>query len=200
MSKNPIDKLVHELAKLPSVGEKTALRLALHILRQPADYGQSLARALNETVAQVGFCRSCCNVAMTDFCGVCADPKRNEEQICVVEDVADLMSIEKTRAFSGRYHVLHGALSPIDGIGPESLRIRELLARLKTDGCAVREIILATNPDVNGDATALYLARLFKPFPEITITKLASGIPVGGHIEFIDSHTLSKALERRLAF
>lgn len=197
---NPLDKLVHELAKLPSIGEKTALRLALHILRQPAEYGQNLARALNETVVKVGFCRDCYNLAMEEFCPICSLPSRARSQICVVEDVADLVSIEKTRAFSGRYHVLHGALSPIDGIGPENLRLNELLARVKANESEIHEIIIATNPNVNGDATALYLSRLLKPFDTVRVTRLASGIPVGGHIEFIDQHTLSKALERRAEF
>lgn len=199
-SKNPIEKLVHELAKLPSVGEKTALRLALHILRQPVEYGQSLARALQETLTEVGFCTGCYNLATERLCSICKNPNRRADQICVVEEIADLVSIDKTHAFSGRYHVLHGALSPIDGIGPEDLRLRELLERLKIADPEVSEIIIATNPTVNGDATALYLSRLLKPFEHLRITKLASGIPVGGHIEFIDQNTLSKAFERRAEF
>lgn len=197
---NPLDKLVHELAKLPSVGEKTALRLALHILRQPAEYGQSLARALSETVTKVGFCRNCYNLAMDELCPICKNSARRTAQICVVEDVADLVSLERTHAFSGQYHVLHGALSPIDGIGPDDLRLNELVDRMKKNETEIREVIIATNPNVNGDATALYLSRLIKPFTGVRVTRLASGIPVGGHIEFIDQHTLSKALERRAEF
>lgn len=196
---NPIDKLVHELSKLPSVGEKTALRLALHILRQPRDYGQRLARAVNETIEQTCFCVSCFNLSLEKLCKICASPHRHDEVICVVEDIADLVAIEKTHSYQGKYHVLHGALSPIDGVGPDDLRIRELLQRLQKNP-EVAEIILATNPNVNGEATALYLSKLLRPFETLKITKLASGIPVGGHIEYIDPHTLSKALERRAEF
>lgn len=198
--KNPIEKLVHELAKLPSVGEKTALRLALHILRQPAEYGQSLANALHETVTQVGFCATCFNITTENLCGLCRKQDRATDQICVVEEIADLVSLEKTHAFNGQYHVLHGALSPIDGIGPNELRVNELLARVRKLGNELGEVILATNPNVNGDATALLIARLLKPFPYVKVTRLASGIPVGGHIEFIDQSTLSKAFERRAEF
>lgn len=198
--KSPIDKLVHELAKLPSVGEKTALRLALHILRQPHEYGQNLAKALNETVTKVRFCENCFNISEKPFCDICSHPNRSQETICVVEEVADLVSIEKTQSFKGQYHVLHGALSPIDGIGPEDLHIKELIARIKRNDGETKEVILALNPNVNGDATALYLSRLLKPFAEIKTTKLASGIPVGGHIEFIDQNTLSRAFESRVVF
>jgi recombination protein RecR len=197
-----LEKLVHELAKLPAIGEKTALRLALHILRQPADYAQSLAHALQDTVGKVSFCDVCCNLAVGAQCEICRDPRRDKTVICVVEDVADLMAIEKTHAFKGTYHVLHGSLSPIDGIGPDELRIPQLLARFKITDESTEvplEIILATNPNVNGDATALYLSRLLKPFG-VSLTKLASGIPIGGHIEYIDQNTLSRALERRAAF
>lgn len=192
-----LEKLVHELSKLPSIGEKTALRLALHILRQPTDYAQALARALQETIGKVGFCAICCNLANDHHCNICRDSKRDPLTICVVEDIADLIAIEKTHAYRGTYHVLHGALSPIDGIGPDELRIPQLLKRFHGDS-APQEVILATNPNVNGDATALYISRLLKPFGT-TITKLASGIPIGGNIEYIDQNTLSRALERRAA-
>lgn len=195
---NPIDKLVHELSKLPSVGEKTALRLALHILRQPADYGQRLALALQDTIGKVGFCENCHNITTEKLCSICRDTHRDTELICVIEDIADLQAIEKAHCYRGQYHVLHGALSPIDGIGPEQLKILELEKRLK-ENSNIHEIILATNPNVNGDATALYISKIIKRYP-IKITKLASGIPVGGHIEFIDQNTLSKALESRLEF
>lgn len=196
---NPLDKLIHELSKLPSIGERTAMRLALHILRAPAEYGQALARALSETVGKVGFCQSCHNITMTDLCDLCRSTRRDAHIICVVEEVADLIAIERVHSFRGVYHVLHGALSPIDGIGPDQLRMRELIERLKNN-TEIREIIFATNPNVNGDATALYLARLIKPMSSVKITRLASGIPVGGHIEFIDHNTLSKALENRSVF
>lgn len=195
---NPIDKLVHELSKLPTVGEKTALRLALHILRQPTEYGQALSRALAETVTAVRFCNNCFHVSTCDLCPLCLDSRRDRHMVCVVEDIADLLAIEKAHSFSGLYHVLHGALSPLDGMGPENLKITELLQRLK-DNPEITEVILATNPNVNGDATALYLAKLIKPFA-IKISKLAAGIPVGGQIEFMDAGTLAHALHRRLEY
>lgn len=196
---SPLDKLIHELAKLPSVGEKTALRLALHILRQPSDYGLGLAKALSETIEKFAFCETCHNLSMEKLCRICSNPNRHPDVLCVVEDVADLVAIERSHSFKGFYHVLHGALSPIDGIGPERLKIKELLCRLEQSS-EIQEIILATNPNVNGDATALYLARQLKFFPQIRVTRLASGIPQGGHIEYIDAGTLSKAIERRLEF
>lgn len=194
----PIDRLVHELSKLPTVGEKTALRLALHILRQPVEYGQRIANALQDTLGKVRFCKSCINICTEELCSICCNQSRNATVICVVEDIADLQAIEKSASFRGLYHVLHGALSPIDGIGPDELRIRELLQRLKAND-HISEVILATNPNVNGDATAIYLSKLIKPLG-INITKLASGIPVGGHIEFIDQNTLSRAMERRVHY
>lgn len=196
---SPLDKLIHELSKLPSVGERTALRLALHILRQPADYARSLSKALSETIDKVAFCETCFNLAVERHCRICSSPTRHLETICVVEDVADLVAIEGTHSYRGQYHVLHGALSPIDGVGPDQLKLNELVVRLEKS-CDIREIIIATNPNVNGDATALYLSRLLRPFENIRVTRLASGIPVGGHIEYIDRNTLSKALERRTEF
>lgn len=195
---SPLDKLVHELSKLPTIGEKTALRLALHILRQPTEYGNNLARALNETVSQMKFCEQCLNLSSNRLCHICSNTKRETQTICVVEEISDLMAIEKTHTYKGLYHVLHGALSPIDGMGPGELRIQELVNRLKTE-TTIQEIILATNPNVTGDATAHYLLRILKPFNQ-KITKLASGIPIGGHIEFIDQNTLSRALEQRMEF
>lgn len=195
---SPLDKLVHELAKLPSVGSKTALRLALHILRQPPEYGQGLAEALVETINTVRFCSECFNLSEAEKCDICESHNRQKETICVVEDISDLVALENTHAFKGVYHVLHGSLSPIDGIGPDDLKISDLLFRIEKRP-EIEEVILATNPNVNGDATALYLSRVLKPFP-VKITKLASGIPVGSHIEFIDQNTLSRALESRALF
>lgn len=195
---NPIDKLVHELSKLPTIGEKTALRLALHILRQPTEYGQRLARALTDTVGQMRFCDSCANITTDKNCHVCTDTKRDTHMICIVEDIADLKAIENTHSYKGLYHVLHGALSPIDGIGPAELKIPELEKRLK-ESDAIREVILATNPNVNGDATAVYLSKIIKPIG-IRTTRLALGLPIGGHIEFADHGTLAKALELRSGF
>lgn len=195
---NPIDKLIHELSKLPTIGEKTAMRLALHILRQPADYGQRLASALNETIGHVRFCDNCFNISTEKLCVVCKSQNRDPHLVCVVEDIADLNAIEKSHCFRGHYHVLHGALSPIDGVGPEDLKIKELETRLHQNP-NITELIFATNPNVNGDATALYLFKILKSL-NVKMTKLASGIPIGGHIEFIDYNTLSKAMESRLEF
>ncbi len=195
---NPIEKLVHELAKLPSVGHKTALRLTLHILRQAPEYGLSLAKALQETIGRVRFCQQCQNICLQELCDICLVPHRDATQICVVEDIADLRAIEDSRSFKGMYHVLHGALSPIDGVGPDQIRIAELLKRLESNS-GIREIILATNPNVTGEATALYISRLIKKFA-IKTTRLASGIPVGGHLEYIDHNTISRALEYRAEF
>lgn len=195
---HPLTTLVHELSKLPSIGEKTALRLALHILRQPPEYGRKLAKALNATLENVHFCANCLNIAGKNLCHICLDQNRNSKSICVVEDIADLMAIETTRVFKGQYHVLHGSLSPIDGIGPEKLHITELKTRLENKA-NVEEIIIATNPDVNGDATAHYLSKIIKPLG-MKITRLASGIPLGGHIEFVDQNTLSRAMEQRMEF
>lgn len=197
MSK-PLERLVHELAKLPSVGEKTALRLALHILRQPPEYGLGLAEALQNIIGQIRFCESCHNLSTKNHCDICQDPTRDETVICVVEDIADLQAVERAKSYRGHYHVLHGALSPLDGIGPDDLRIRELLERLQNNE-AIHEIILATNPNVNGDATALYLSRLLKN-SVVKLTKLASGLPIGGQIEYIDQNTLSQAFQSRFHF
>ncbi|MBF0105851.1 MAG: recombination protein RecR [Deltaproteobacteria bacterium] len=198
LAENPINILIHELSKLPGVGEKTAMRLALHILRQPRDYGQRLARALEETVAKVRFCANCQNITTEKICDICASPKRDRTTICVVEDVADLKAIEKSQCYRGYYHCLHGSLSPVDGIGPEELKIGELVQRLTTQ-IETREIILATNPNVNGDATALYLSKTLKPFDK-KITRLATGIPIGGHLEFIDQNTIARAMEGRRVY
>ena len=195
---NPINTLIHELAKLPTVGDKTAMRLALHILRQPVEYGQRLARALQETVAKVCFCENCFNITTEKVCSICKDTNRDAKIVCVVEDIADLQAIEKSYSFKGHYHCLHGYLSPIDGIGPDQLRVAELETRLKNNS-EISEIILATNPNVNGDATALYISKIIKKY-NIKVTRLASGIPVGGHIEFIDQGTIARALESRVAY
>ncbi len=195
----PLDKLTHELSKLPSVGSKTALRLALHILRQPAEYGQSLAKAIQDTLLTMRFCEDCFNISVEPRCRICVSSQRLHETICVVEEVSDLMALENTHCFKGVYHVLHGSLSPMDGVGPDELKIHALIKRLERQN-NTQEIILATNPNVNGDATALYISRLLRDMSHLKITKLASGIPVGSHIEFIDNNTLSRALEQRGLF
>ena len=190
----PIDKLVHELAKLPGIGERTAARLAFFILRQPAEYAAALSRALIDVKEKVRLCSECQNLTEEDPCAICRDGRRMTEAICVVEDPSDVLAVERARSFRGRYHILHGALSPLDGVGPNDLKIAELLRRLEGGGIA--EVIIATNSSVEGEATALYLASLLKP-SGIRISRLASGIPVGGSLEYIDASTLSRAIEER---
>lgn len=189
-----LKRLIHSLGKLPGIGEKTAARLAFHILRQPSDYAKELAQALVDVKERMRICSVCCNLSEDDPCEICSDPKRSDAAICVVEEPRDLIAIEKVREHKGRYHILHGSLSPIDGVGPEELKIRELLGRLH-DG-DVKEVIVATNPTVSGEATALYLSKLIKPLG-VRVTRIAHGVPVGGSLEFIDEATLSKALENR---
>jgi recombination protein RecR len=194
MTPDPLNRLVVALAKLPGIGEKTAQRLAFHILRSPAQYAQDLSAAIAEVVQKVRLCQRCFALTEAELCQMCQDPRRDDRILCVVENVADLMAIEKTREFRGRYHVLHGVLSPLDGTGPDQLRIRELLNRLRGGGTG--EVIVATNPDVEGEATALYLTRLLKPMG-IKVTRIAQGLPIGSDLEFADQATLSRALAAR---
>ncbi|MFH0798765.1 MAG: recombination mediator RecR [Pseudomonadota bacterium] len=191
---NPIDRLVHELAKLPGIGERTATRLAFFILREPDEYARSLAQSLIDVKERVKLCSECCSLTEADPCATCRDQRRNQEILCVVEDPSDMLAVERTRAFRGRYHILHGALSPLDGVGPDDLKIAELLRRLERGG--VSEVIVATNANVEGEATALYLQKVIRP-TGIRITRLSSGIPVGGDLEYIDASTLSRAFEER---
>lgn len=188
-------RLVREFSRLPGVGEKTASRLALHLLYRPREEVVALAEALLEMKEKVGLCAECFGLADAARCPVCEDLAREHDLICVVEGPADLMAIERARAFSGVYHVLHGALAPLDGVGPDDLRIEELLARL-APSAAVREVIIATNATVEGEATALYLAKLLKPLG-VKTTRLARGLPAGGDLEYSDSATLSSALSGR---
>lgn len=197
MTPDAINRLVAQLAKLPGIGEKTAQRLAFHVLRSPPEYARSLATALNEVVDRVKFCARCYSLhdgPEGTLCGACSDPRRDDRLLCVVEGIADELAIERTREFKGRYHVLHGVLSPLEGVGPDQLRIRELLTRLRDS--AVEEIIVATNPDVEGEATALYLTRLLKPMG-LRLSRLAQGIPMGGDLEYADQATLARALSAR---
>lgn len=194
---SPFDRLTQELSKLPGIGGRTALRLALHILRQPASYAQGLALALTEAMTKMKFCSQCFFLTEADPCTFCSDERRNRQLLCVVEDSSDLLALERSRGYRGLYHVLQGALSPLDGIGPDHLRITELLGRVKKGGPA--EIILATNHDVSGEATALYISKLLKPLG-IRLTKLASGIPAGSDVEYLDSATLSRAIESRVEY
>jgi len=191
---NPIDRLVHELSKLPGIGERTATRLAFFILRQENDYARALSQAIVDVKEKVRLCSECMNLTEADPCATCSDPRREADLICVVEEPSDVLAVERTHVFRGRYHILHGSLSPLDGIGPDEIKIAELLRRLERGG--VREVIVATNANVEGEATALYLSRLIKP-TGIRLTRLASGIPVGGNLEYVDASTLSRALEER---
>jgi recombination protein RecR len=190
----PIERLINELAKLPGIGRKTAARLAFHILRLPKGGAQELARSILEVKEKIRLCSVCFNLTDQDPCRICNDFRRSGEIICVVEEPSDLMAIEGTGDFGGKYHVLHGTLSPLEGIGPEDIKAKELLKRLETG--TVKEVIMATNPNTEGGATALYLTKLIKPLG-VKVTRIAYGIPVGGDIEYADGVTLGKALEGR---
>ena len=191
---DPIARLVKELAKLPGIGEKSAQRLAFHILKAGSAYAGDLAAAIAGVVRDVSLCSSCQTLTDQDPCPICRDERRDPRTICVVEGVPDLLAIERTHEFRGRYHVLHGALSPLDGVGPGDLKIRELLVRLERS--PVDEVVLATNPDVEGEATALYLTKLLKP-TGIKVTRIAQGVPMGGDLEYADQVTLARALAGR---
>ena len=190
---SPIDRLVHAFSKLPGIGGKTATRLAFFILQSNAALSQELAEALLEARDKVRLCSKCCNFTEHDPCRLCTDPKREDHSICVVESVQGLRAVEATGEYRGRYHVLHGVLSPLDGIGPEQLHIKELLARLKA---GIEEVIVATNPSIEGEATGLYLQRLCQPLG-IRVTRIASGVPIGSDLEFADQITLARALSGR---
>jgi recombination protein RecR len=189
-----VQRLIEELNRLPGVGPKSAQRLALHVLRAPSDEVERLASVLIEVKAKVSFCRTCFNLAEGMLCPVCSDGGRDPTLLCVIEEIKDLAALERTGEFKGRYHVLGGYISPLDGIGPEDLRIRELLDRVR-DG-EVREVILATSPTVEGEATAMYLCGLLKPLG-LKVTRIASGLPVGGDLDYADEVTLGRALEGR---
>ncbi len=192
MGSKSFDNLVGALAKLPGIGPKTATRLALHIIKMPQDEVKELARAIISAKESIKNCKICGNYSDEEVCDICSNPQRDREMICVVADARDIMAIESTREYKGIYHVLGGVLSPIDGIGPEQLRIKELLNRLE----GVKEIILALNPTVEGEATTLYLANLIKPLG-VKVTRIAPGIPVGGELDYADPATLIKSLEGR---
>jgi recombination protein RecR len=190
----PIDQLIEALTRLPGIGRKTAARLTFHILRSSLSEAQALARAILDVKEKIRLCSTCFNLTDEDSCRVCQDEHRSKEILCVVEGPNDLIAIENTGAFKGRYHVLHGALSPLEGVGPEDIKVKELMERLHRE--KVAEVILATNPTVEGGATALYLTDLIRPLG-IRVTRIAYGIPMGGEIEYSDGMTLSKALEGR---
>jgi recombination protein RecR len=192
--KNPLSKLIGELTKLPGIGRKTAERLAFFLLKEDEKLARDIAEALLDMRKNMRFCRLCFNMTDGELCEICANPRRNRALICVVEEPKDIWAIEKSGSYEGVYHVLMGALSPLDGVGPENLRIRELLRRVEEG--KVEELIIATDPNVEGDATALYIAKLVKPLG-VPVTRIASGLPVGGDLEYADSVTLSKALSGR---
>ena len=190
----PLEKLVEQFAKLPGIGGKSAQRLAFYMLSLPESEAREFADAIVDAKKNVTLCPVCQNLTAGGLCPVCASPKRDESTICVVADPRDVLAIERSREYQGRYHVLHGVLSPMNHVGPDDLQIKSLLDRVAGGG--IQEVIMATNPDTEGEATALYIARLLKPFG-VKVTRLAYGIPVGGHLEFADDATLMRALEGR---
>ena len=189
-----LKRLMECFAALPGIGRKTAQRLAFHVLDMPEEQAKGFARAILEAKEKIHSCKICQNFTDQEICGICSSPERDGSVICVVEDPKDVMAFERLREYNGLYHVLHGLISPLDGVGPESIRIKELLQRLQT--ADVKEIIMATNPTIEGEATAMYLSKLLKPLG-YRITRLAFGIPVGGELEYGDNVTLNKALENR---
>jgi recombination protein RecR len=190
----PVQDLIDELGRLPGVGPKSAQRIAFHLLKLPKEDAVRLARSITEVKDRISFCRRCFNVSEGEECGICQDARRDSAVVCVVEEPRDIVAIEKTQEYRGRYHVLQGAISPIEGIGPEQLRVKELLGRLQGEG--ITEVILCTNPNIEGDATAMYLARLLGPLG-VKTTRIASGLPVGGDLEYADELTLGRALQGR---
>jgi recombination protein RecR len=190
----PVQNLIDELGRLPGVGPKSAQRIAFYVLRSAPEDARRLAQAIVDAKDRVSWCRRCFNIAEGELCQFCRDERRDPGLVCVVEEPRDIVAVERTNEFRGRYHVLQGAISPIEGIGPEQLRIKELLARIPDEG--IEEVILATNPNIEGEATAMYLARLLKPLG-LRVTRIASGLPVGGDLEYADEVTLGRALEGR---
>jgi len=190
----PVQDLIDELGRLPGVGPKSAQRIAFYLLKASKEDALRLSRSIIEVKERISFCRRCFNVAEGELCSMCSDTRRDPSIVCVVEEPRDIVAVEKTGEYSGVYHVLQGAISPIEGIGPEQLRIRELLARIETE--SLSEVILCTNPNLEGEATAMYLARMLTPLG-VKVTRIASGLPVGGDLEYADELTLGRALEGR---
>ena len=190
----PVQSLVDELGRLPGIGPKSAQRIAFYLLKAAPEDAKRLARAVVEAKERVSWCRRCFNFAEGELCVYCRDDRRDSSMLCVVEEPRDIVAVERTQEYRGRYHVLLGAISPIEGIGPDQLKVKELLARVDDEG--VKEVILATNPNIEGEATAMYLARLLKPLG-LRVTRIASGLPVGGDLEYADEVTLGRALEGR---
>lgn len=193
----PLAKLIEHFRALPGIGSKTAVRLAYHVLDMDVAKARALASAILEAREKIGFCSVCCNLSDQDPCAICGSEKRDRSKICVVEQPQDVAAIERMKDYKGLYHVLHGSLSPLSGVGPENLRVKELLHRLEGErGAETTEIIMATNPTVEGEATAMYLARLLKP-AGLKVTRIAHGLPIGGDLEYADEVTLAKAIENR---
>lgn len=190
----PVEKLIEQFERLPGIGYKTAQRLAFFVLDLPKDQAEEFAKAILDAKQTVHTCKVCQNLTDGEICSICSDPMRDKGLICVVTDSKDVVALERTREYKGLYHVLHGVISPLNGIGPDQLRIKELLQRVADED--IREVIMATNPDTEGEATAMYLSRLLKPFG-VAVTRLAYGVPVGGHLEYADEVTLTRALEGR---
>ena len=190
----PVEKLIEQFERLPGIGYKTAQRLAFFVLDLPKDQAEEFAKAILDAKQTVHTCKVCQNLTDGEICSICSDPMRDKGLICVVTDPKDVVALERTREYKGLYHVLHGVISPLNGIGPDRLRIKELLQRVADED--IREVIMATNPDTEGEATAMYLSRLLKPFG-VAVTRLAYGVPVGGHLEYADEVTLTRALEGR---
>ena len=190
----PIQELIDQLGRLPGIGPKSAQRIAFHLLKAPPADVEELAAAISEAKRSVRFCRRCCNLAADELCDICSDPRRDESLLCVVEDPRDVVAFERTGEFRGLYHVLHGAINPIEGIGPEQLRMAELLRRIGDE--PVTEVIVGTNPNLEGEATAMYVASVLGPLG-VSVTRLASGLPVGGDLEYADELTLGRALAGR---
>ena len=190
----PLEKLVEQFETLPGIGHKTAQRLAFFVISQSEEKAAAFANAIIDAKKTIHTCKTCCNLTEDEHCPICSDPRRDRTTVCVVTDPKDLIAIERTREYNGLYHVLHGVSSPLNNIGPDQLKIIELLMRVKEG--EIKEIIMATNPDPEGDTTAMFLSRLLEPF-EVKVTRLAYGIPVGGHLEFSDQVTLTRALEGR---
>lgn len=191
---SPISSLIEELSRLPGIGGKSAQRLAFYIINMPDENARSLANSILKVKENIKYCSVCCNLTDTDICPICSNPKRDKNTIMVVEDPRDMAAYEKTKEYKGLYHVLHGAISPINGITPSDLKIKELIQRLGDE--EIKEVIVATNPNVEGEATAMYLSRLIKPLG-IVVSRIAHGVPVGGDLEYVDEVTLSRALEGR---
>lgn len=193
---DPIARLIQAFSRLPGIGEKSATRLAFFVLRQGNEYAKNLAEALLEATERVGFCERCMNLTDGPLCALCLDARRDGRTICVVETVQDLRAIQKSNEYRGQFHVLHGTLAPLEGIGPDELKMKELLVRLQAPGAEVEELIIATNPSVEGEATALYLKKMLAPMG-YRITRIASGLPIGGDFEYADPATISQALAGR---